>query len=177
MTENGTSEDKKPGFLAPDQYKLITELTPLPHVDLVFLKKDDKGNWETLIFDRKTGPWAGKPCLIGGRQRKGEHIIRTIARQADEVGFRVRVLAPFKLDFPSYVDSSRDQDPEKQATTLVYPVIVAGGAGLKVSGIKSNEVDNPRWVSVNNLPENIIPHHARKISETVKRISSIHSLP
>lgn len=173
------TEDKNSGLLPEKEYKLIRELTPLPHVDLVFLRKDDKENWETLIFDRKTGPWAGKSCLIGGRQRMRDRILKTIARQADEIGFRVRVLRPFLSDFPSYVDSSKNQDPEKQATTLVYPVVIAGGASTKAKLpiIKSDEVDNPRWVSVNNLPENMIPHHARKISETIKRISSIPSLP
>jgi hypothetical protein len=169
------AEDKNSGLIPEDKYQLIKELTPLPHVDLVFLRKASDGNWETLIFDRKTGPWAGKSCLIGGRQRKGEHIIRTIARQADEVGSRVRVLAPFRLDFPSYIDSSTDQDPEKQATTLVYPVVIAGGTKNEVPDIKSNEVDSPRWVSVNNLPENIIPHHARKISETINRLSFLRN--
>lgn len=167
------TEDKKSGLIPEEEYQLIRELTPLPHVDLVFLRKDHGGNWETLIFNRKTGPWAGKSCLIGGRQRKGERILRTIARQADEVGFRVRVLAPFRLDFPSYVDSSIDQDPEKQATTLVYPVVIAGGAKDEMPNIKSDEVDNPKWVSVNNLPENIVPHHARKISETINRIERL----
>lgn len=170
------TENKKFGPISEEEYQLIKKLTPLPHVDLVFLRKNHGGNWETLIFNRKTDSWAGKSCLIGGRQRKGERILRTIARQADEVGFRVRVLAPFRSDFPSYVDSGKDQDPEKQATTLVYPVVIAGGAKDEVPNIKSNEVDSPKWVSVDNLPGNIIPHHARKISETINRLNKLQNI-
>ncbi len=169
MEEKG--EDKS--WMSEEEFKLVKEKTPIPHVDLVFLRKAE-GKWETLIFDRKTGPWSGHTCLIGGRQRKGERILKAIARQAAEVGFRVRILKPFKSDFPSYVDANLDQDTQKQATTLVYPVVIAG-RGPK--GLESNEVLNARWLPVDQLPTNMIPHHTRKILETVGRLEKLNPDP
>lgn len=163
------STEANTGRLSDKEYQLIRELTPLPHVDLVILRKGEDGGWETLVFNRKIGPTAGKTCLIGGRQLKGETIQDTITRQRAEVGLHVKVIQPFQHDFPSFVDSSEDQDSLKQATTLTYPVEIIGEMGEP----KSDEVDSPRWVDPQDLPQNIPQHYIRKISETINRLNKL----
>ena len=147
-------------------YETVLRWAPLPHVDLVFLRKNPKGDWETLVFDRDNEPFKGTVSLIGGRQFKAERLLKTIARQAAQVGYRVQIIEPFNSEFPAYVDSDLKQAPNKQATTIGYPVKIVG----KIFGMESDEVSNPRWVSVNNLPENIISNHKRKILKVVDKL-------
>ena len=161
------SEGKPIWWMEDEEFDLVREKTPMPFVDLVILKEGQAG-WEVMLFDRQTGPWKGWICTIGGRQRKGEILLGTIARQAAEVGLRVRVAKPFNSSFPSYVDSSLNQDPQFQATTSTIPVLIAGSTP---ENLKSKEVGRPKWYKVDSLPENIIPHHKTKILITVDRLN------
>ena len=52
---------------------------------------------------------------------------------------------------------------------MVYPVLIAG-CGPK--DLESDEVSNPRWINIDNLPENIIPHHKNKIREAIERLET-----
>ena len=165
-------KERPPAWIPDKEYEMVREHTPLPHVDLVFLRLGGR-KLEVLLFDRLTKPWKGNSCLIGGRQWKGERLSTTIARQAAEVGHRIRIVRPFKSDFPAYVDSTLDQDPLKQATTMVYPVLVAGQGP---EDMESGEVSNPRWVRIDKLPENIIPHHKNKILRVVERLERFREI-
>ena len=109
-------------------------------------------------------------CSHRRQTKKGERILKTIAREAAELGYRVRILKPFKSDWPAYVDTHLDQAEQKQATTLVYPVVIAGNGPRN---LQSNELVNLIWLPVDNLPQNIIPHHKRKILETVRRVEEV----
>lgn len=162
--------ERHPAWIPDKEYEVVKEYTPLPHAELVFLRQGEQG-LEALLFDRLTGPWKGTSCLIGGRQWKGETLEQTIARQATEIGVEAAVIPPFDPELPAFVDSSLDQDPTKQATTLTYPVAIVGGE----LNINTDEVSNPRWVAINNLPENIIPHHKNKILEVVERLEQFGS--
>lgn len=153
--------EKSKGYISDEDYKEVRKLTPLPCVDLVFFRVGDSGRLETLLFKRKTGPWEKKICLIGGRQLKGETLGDTIRRQAGEIGVReAKIISPFTDKKFPYVDSGLEQDFLKQATTITVPMEIVRGKPTA-----GEEVGDPFWCPVDNLPGEIIFHHKEKIEQ------------
>lgn len=139
-------------WMNDEEYKLVTEKSPIPCVDLVVLKGG--GRWETLLLVRSTGYERGKECIIGGRKWKGEIAAETIKRQASDLTVDVEVILPFEPGFPAWVDDNPMQDGTKHPSVEIYPVRIVSGS-IRESG---DEYSSFKWVPVNQLPEMAYDH-------------------
>ncbi len=168
---SGEPEFIKSGLLSNEEWEEVKNKVPLPHADLVVLKNDETRGQEVLLLKRKTGPWEGTWCLIGGRQRKNESLADLIKRQAAEIGVEVGVIGPFSPNFPATVEDRLNQDSEKQATTLVYPVKIVSGEVVA----KSEEVGELKWFPIGNLPSGINPDHESKILNVTQKLAALRA--
>lgn len=155
---------KKNTWLSEEEYKLVTDKTPIPTVDLVILRNSKKG-WEVLLLVRKTGYAKGKWCIIGGRIWKNEKIRDAIKRQADDLGVQVKIIPPFNENFPVMVNDDSKLDLTKHPISSVYPVKIVGGM-IREEG---EEYKGFRWFPVNKLPP-LAYDHKNEIVSAIKRL-------
>ncbi len=156
-------------WMTEEEYKLVTEKTPIPTVDLVILRQSQNKNLETLLIRRKTGYEKGKWCIIGGRQWKNETLMETIERQAADLEIKVEIMKPFDPNFPALVNDHPNQDETKQPTCIVYPVIITEGS-VRDEG---EEYKGYQWFPVNELPEEIAYDHRFEITQTLERVEKL----
>lgn len=153
-------------WMSEEEYKLVTEKTPIPTVDLVILRSR-KNRLEVLLLIRKTGYAAGQHCLIGGRQWIGETLADTIKRQADDLTVKVKVMKPFTPNFPAWIYDKPGQDKTKQSLTHVYPVKIVSGKVRE----EGEEYKGFEWFPAGDLPE-IAYDQAKEIIMAIKQLEN-----
>ncbi|MCL4366148.1 NUDIX hydrolase, partial [Patescibacteria group bacterium] len=157
---------KKSFWMSDAEYALVTDKTPIPTVNLVILRK--KGDiWEVLLLVRKTGYAKGRWCMIGGRIWKGETLQAAIQRHAKDLAIKVKILSPFNVNFPSYIDGRNNQDKTKQPISIVYPAEIISGEVRE----EGEEYEGFRWFPINKLPQ-IAYGQKRQIEQTIKLLKS-----
>lgn len=158
--------DNNLSWMTDEEYKLVTQKTPIPTVDMVVLRKN-KNILETLLLIRKTGYEKGKWCIIGGRIFKGETLQEAINRHVSDLEVQVSIIPPFSPDFPTWVDSNPDQDKTKHSITHVYPVTIIRGnvreEGEEYSGFK--------WFPADQLPK-MAYGHKQEVLTTIERMNN-----
>lgn len=159
--------DNNLSWMTDEEYKLVTQKTPIPTVDMVVLRKN-KNILETLLLIRKTGYEKGKWCIIGGRVLKGETLQEAINRHISDLGVQVSIIPPFSPDFPTWVDGNPNQDKTKQSITHVYPVTITGGEVRK----EGEEYSGFKWFPADQLPE-MAYDHQNEVQITLKRMEDL----
>jgi 8-oxo-dGTP diphosphatase len=149
-------------WMTDDEYKFVTNKTPVPCIDLVILRGNITHR-EVLLLVRRTGYEKGKWCIIGGRVWIRETIDKAIASY---LGIQVAIIQPYAPGFPVWINGNPAQDKTKHSMTSVYPVTIAGGILLE----KGEEFSGIRWFPVNDLPENIAYDHRQEITEALHRL-------
>lgn len=139
---------RKPTWLNEQEYYLITKKTPIPTVNLVILKQN-KNRWEILLLVRKTGYAKGRWCMIGGRVRIDESLKQAINRQASDLKVKVKIISPFNLNFPAFIDDRNTQDKTKHPISLVYPAVITSGKVRE----EGEEYKGYKWFPINKLPK------------------------
>lgn len=141
----------------PDSlFQTIQKTIPIACVDLIILRKNNRGALETLLIKRKIYPEEKKWCLIGGRILKDEGTKKTIARQAkEELGVSVRILKPWTEETPFAVYNNSVADKQKHFVTLTFPVVITKGS-VKTSGPEFSEA---KWFPLNRFPKPFGFHH------------------
>ncbi len=146
------------------EYVLVTEKTPIPTVNLVFLRRKQQ-RWETLLLIRKTGYAKGSWCIIGGRVMMRETLKKAIDRHAKDLAVKVKILAPFNSNFPSFIDDRNNQDKTKHPISLIYPVKIISG----VVRDEGDEYKGFKWFPINQLPK-IAYGQKKQIQKTIERM-------
>lgn len=135
-------------WMNEEEYELVTNLTPIPTVNLIILRGIGE-NLEVLLLIRKTGYAKGRWCIIGGRVMLGEVLKEAINRHAADLGVKVRIIPPFEHNFPCYIDDRINQDKTKQPCSLIYPVEIISGEVRE----EGEEYRGYKWFLVNDLPK------------------------
>lgn len=151
-------------WMTNDEYKLVVSKTPIPTVDLVILKQEEK-EWKVLLIKRKTGYARGDWCIIGGRVWIGEQTKDTIARQAEDLGIKVAIYPPFDFNLPALVNDHPNQDKTKQPVCSVFPVKIIDGEVRE----EGEEYKGFAWFSIDNLPK-MAYDHTFEADEVFKRL-------
>lgn len=138
---------RKSHWMTDKEYKLVTSITPIPTVNLVILRKDNK-KWQILLLIRKTGYAKGRWCIIGGRVRLGETLKRAIDREADDLNIKIKIISPFNPNLPCFIDDRKNQDRTKSPLSFVYPVIITRGK-IREEG---EEYKGFKWFYIDKLP-------------------------
>ncbi|MBI4224893.1 MAG: DUF4916 domain-containing protein [Candidatus Sungbacteria bacterium] len=146
----------------PDElFQAIQKNMPVACVDLIVLRRRQKGMLETLLIKRKIYPEQRKWCLIGGRILKNEYTKDTIKRQAkEELGVSVKILPPWNETNPFAVFNDPISDKQKHFVALAYPVVITKGA-LNATGPEFSEA---RWFPLDKLPARIGFYHPKVLA-------------
>lgn len=157
---------KRNSWLSDEEYKLVTEKSVIPCIDLVVLRGGEK--WEVALFVRKTGYEVGKWCVIGGRQWKEEVAGESIKRQALEMGVVVEVIPPFEPNFPAWVHDDPEHDKTKHSSSNVYPVRVIDGE----INHEGQEYSEYKWFLADELPDDSswAYHHKFEVEKTIAQL-------
>lgn len=159
-------------WMSDEEYKIVTEKSVVPCIDLVILRRNNKGEIEVLLLIRKTGYGKGKWCIIGGRYWKGERAREAIDRQAKDLDVKVEVIPPFEPGFPAWAHDDPAQDDTKHPCSMVYPVKIISGQ-IRDEG---EEYKGYKWFSINNLPSGIAYHHEHEILKAVDQLKRFNAL-
>lgn len=151
-------------WMSDEEYQLVTNLTPIPTVNLVILR-GGKNNREVLLIVRKTGYARGRWCMIGGRVWKGESLDKAIHRHVLDLGIKVKIIPPFNSNFPIFIDDRTDQDKTKHPISLIYPAIVVSGK-IKEEGM---EFKGYKWFPLDELPK-IAYGQKLQIKKTIEKL-------
>lgn len=153
--------------MSDEEYKLVTQKTPIPTVNLVILRKTQNG-WGILLLIRKTGYAKGNWCMIGGRVWKGETLQAAIQRHANDLAVRVKILPPFNPNFPSFIDDRNNQDKTKHPISLIYPAEIISGQVRQ----KGEEYEGYKWFPINKLPK-IAYGQKLQIQKTLEQLEKL----
>lgn len=151
-------------WMSNKEYAMVTQKTPIPAVNLVIIRKGQRG-LEVLLVIRKTGYAKGQWCTIGGRVWIGESLKDAIGRQAKDLGVKVKIILPFTPNFPSFIDDRKDQDRTKQPLSFIYPAEIISGKVRE----EGEEYRGYKWFSANKLPE-IGYKQKLQIQKTIARL-------
>ncbi len=156
MNKKGKTVVPRSRWIPDELFQQIQKNTPIACVDLLVLRKQKGGGFETLLIKRKIFPEEGVWCLIGGRILKGEYTKDAIKRQAKkELGVSVKILPPWSETMPLAVFNDPISDKQKHFVGLVYPVIITRGT-LNTSGPEFSEA---KWFPLNKIPPKIGFYH------------------
>ncbi len=151
-------------WMSEDEYKFVTEHTPIPTVNLVIIRGNKK-DLEVLLLVRKTGYAKGKWCMIGGRVRISESLEQAIERHVEDLGVKVKIVSPFGPNYPAFIDDRDTQDKTKHPISMIFPVRITSGKvrneGMEYTGFK--------WFSLNKLPR-IAYSQKLQIEKTIEKI-------
>lgn len=150
------------GFLSSDElYRLRCKLGAVICVDSVPVRKRADGTIEAMAIKRKTGPYAGKLCLVGGTVKKGDSIEES-ARGHFKTDLGVDIDFLTLWDKPACLHQLANgslktdfaPDPTKDhVIALVYLVSLKGEKfifGATPHG--GQEVEDIFWFSLDNMP-------------------------
>lgn len=146
------------------KYKLVTGLTPIPTVNLVILRSNEKA-LEVLLLIRKTGYAKGSWCIIGGRVRKNETLAQAINRHARDLEIKVKIISPFESNFPAFIDDRNTQDETKYPISMIYPVKIISGK-VRDEGM---EYKDYKWFPIDKLPK-IAYGQKLQIKKTIEKL-------
>lgn len=149
------------------EYLLVTSKTPIPTVNLVILRENEK-KWEILLLKRKTGYAKGRWCIIGGRVRIKESLKEAVNRHAWDLTIKVKMIPPFDYNFPSFIDDRSNQDKTKHPISIIYPAEITSGKVRE----EGEEYKGYKWFEVNILP-NIAYGQKLQIQKTIERLKII----
>lgn len=153
-------------WMSEDEYKFVTDHTPIPTVNLVILRGNKK-DLEVLLLVRKTGYAKGKWCMIGGRVRISESLEKAIERHAEDLGVKVKIVSPFGPNYPAFIDDRNTQDETKQPISLIYPVKIISGKVRE----EGEEYKGYKWFPVDKLPK-IAYGQKLQIKKTIEKLIS-----
>lgn len=157
----------KKRLLSPGLFDIIQSSVPLPHVDLVILRRGRGGDIETLLIKRKIPPEKGKWCIVGGRVLKDERLAQAIRRHSRrELGVSVSVIPPWKSTEPLKVCDNPKADPRKHAITMLYPVQIKRGK-LRPEG---PELSEWKWFPIEKLPKVMGFSHSDEVKAVLRAL-------
>lgn len=156
----------KEGFLSSDElYRLRCKLGTTICVDAVPVRKKSEGAMEVMAIKRKTGPYAGKFCLIGGILKKDFSIEEGVREHfKNDLGIEIDSITPWNKPIvvcqyqqSSGRESLKDNflpDPTKDHNIgLVYLVRLKSEEFVfGATSYGSQEVENVLWFSKDAMP-------------------------
>ena len=122
---------------------------PAVTADSVILKRDNTGQIEVLLIERKSPPFRGMWALPGGFLDMDETLEECVARETMEEtrleGISFHQVAAF---------SAPDRDPRHRTVTVAF----YGWADAEQSPKASSDAKSLRWFPVDHLPELAFDH-------------------
>lgn len=154
------------GFLSTNQlYDLRCKLGVVICVDSVPIRKLNDGSIEIMAIRRKTGPYAGKLCLVGGILKKGYSVEESVRQHFKiDLGVEIDFITPWDRpvclhqDMRPLPDGSLKTDfaPDPTKDHVIAPVYLvkfrseAFKFGVTPHG--GQEVAGTVWFSLKNMP-------------------------
>ena len=150
------------GFTPPAVYRLITAIQPLPCVDGIAVRRNQKREVEAMAIRRGTGPEKGKLCSVGGKIIRNETIDECLRRQfRSDLRCEVQVLVQWERPVVALQCAPTDEvghnsgfGPEygKHTISLYYPVRLLSEPAFASTSHGGQEATAVEWYSLSNFP-------------------------
>lgn len=154
------------GFLKSQElFRLRCKLGAVVCVDSIPVRSGNDGWVEAMAVRRKTGPYAGKLCLVGGIVKKGMSLEESVREHfRTDLGAEIDFLTPWDHPVTMHQDMppgtggilKKDFSPDPTKDHNVVPVYLVKLRGEQfVFGVTRHggqEVGNIQWFSLENMP-------------------------